>query len=120
VPCTCSIVVRTDAVRRAGCFVDEFRHIYTDVAFYSRLSLVASVLFVGRCWDRYRQHPASTYAGVKRRGEGQRARKRYLEWLDGYLRGTDAWRDRSVRRALFTAKMRVRFPRLFRAIGRRA
>jgi glycosyltransferase involved in cell wall biosynthesis len=120
VPCTCSIVVRADAVRRSGGFANEFPGIYDDVAFYSRLSLVGSVLFVDRCWDRYRQHPASTYAGVKRRGEGQQARKRYLEWLEGHLRGTDAWRDRSVRRALFTAKMRVRFPRLFRAIGRRA
>jgi glycosyltransferase involved in cell wall biosynthesis len=117
VPCTCSIVMRADAVRRSGGFANEFPGIYDDVAFYSRLSLVASVLFVGRCWDRYRQHAASTYAGVKRRGEGQQARKRYLEWLGTYLRETDARDDRSLRRALFVAKMRVRFPRLFRMIG---
>jgi glycosyltransferase involved in cell wall biosynthesis len=120
VPCTCSIVVRADAVRRSGGFANEFPGIYDDVAFYSRLSLVGSVLFVDRCWDRYRQHAASTYAGVKRRGEGQQARKRYLEWLGAYLRQTDAWGDRSLRRALFVAKMKVRFPRLFRLISRRA
>jgi glycosyltransferase involved in cell wall biosynthesis len=120
VPCTCSIVMRADAVRRSGGFANEFPGIYDDVAFYSRLSLVASVLFVDRCWDRYRQHPASTYAGVKRRGEGQEARKRYLEWLGKYLRQTDARDDRKLRRALFVAKMRVRYPRLLRAIERRA
>lgn len=114
VPCTCSIVMRADAVRRSGGFANEFPGIYDDVAFYSRLSLVASVLFVDRCWDRYRQHAASTYAGVKRRGEGQEARKRYLQWLGKYLRDTDARDDRRLRRALFLAKMRVRFPRLMR------
>jgi glycosyltransferase involved in cell wall biosynthesis len=117
VPCTCSIVMRADAVRRSGGFANEFPGIYDDVAFYSRLSLVGSVLFVDRCWDRYRQHPASTYAGVKRRGEGRQARKRYLEWLSDYLRRTDAWRDRSLRRALFVAKMTVRFPRLVKLLG---
>ena len=120
VPCTCSIVMRADAVRRSGGFANEFPGIYDDVAFYSRLSFVASVMFVDRCWDRYRQHPASTYAGVKRRGEGQPARTRYLEWLGGYLKQTDARDDRMLRRALFIAKMRVRFPRLFRLLGRRA
>jgi glycosyltransferase involved in cell wall biosynthesis len=118
VPCTCSIVVRTDAVRRAGGFVDEFRHIYTDVAFYSRLSLVASVLYVERCWDRYRRHPTSAYSEVQRRGEGREARLRWLTWLDRYLDSTDARNDRELRVAVRASLRRVRYPRLFRVIDR--
>jgi len=116
VPCTCSIIMRTDAVRRSGGFVDEFRYIYTDVAFYSRLSLVASVLYVERCWDRYRRHAASAYSTVQRRGEGSEARRRYLTWLEGYLEGTEARDDPALRVALRAAMRRVRHPRLFRIV----
>ena len=68
VPCTCSVIVRADAVRRSGGFVDELRYVYTDQAFYARLSMVASVLYVDRCWDRYRRHDASAYSTVQRSG----------------------------------------------------
>jgi glycosyltransferase involved in cell wall biosynthesis len=116
VPCTCSIIMRADAVRRAGGFVDEFRYIYTDVAFFSRLSLVASVLYVERCWDRYRRHAASAYSTVQRRGEGREARLRYLTWLERYLASTDARDDRELRVALRAALRRVRHPGLFRLV----
>jgi len=116
VPCTCSIIMRADAVRRSGGFVDEFRYIYTDVAFYSRLSLVASVLYVERCWDRYRRHAASAYSTVQRRGEGLEARRRYLTWLESYLDGTEAREDAELRVALRAAMRRVRHPRLFRIV----
>jgi glycosyltransferase involved in cell wall biosynthesis len=118
VPCTCSIVVRADAVRRSGGFVDEFQRIYTDVVFYSRLSLVASVLYVERCWDRYRQHSTSAYSTVKRRGEGREARLRWLTWLERYLADTDARDDRDLHVALRAALRRVRHPRLFGIIDR--
>lgn len=118
VPCTCSIVMRADAVRRSGGFADEFTGIYDDVAFYSRLSLVASVLFVERCWDRYRQHPASTYAGVRARGEGRESRRRYLEWLQSYLAKSEARDDPALRVSLRAAMRRVRYPRLFGVIDR--
>lgn len=118
VPCTCSIIVRAEAVRRSGGFVDEFRHIYTDLAFYSRLSLVASVLYVDRCWDRYRQHAASAYSTVRRRGEKSEARGRWLTWLERYVEGTNARDDRELRIALRAALRRVRYPRLFGVVDR--
>ena len=116
VPCTCSMIMRADAVRRSGGFVEEFRHIYTDQAFYARLSLVASVLYVDRCWDRYRRHPGSAYSTVQRRGESGAARSRFLAWLDGYLRTAAREQDPALRTALRAALRRVRFPRLFRLI----
>jgi glycosyltransferase involved in cell wall biosynthesis len=115
-PCTCSLIVRADAVRRSGGFVDEFRHIYTDQAFYARLSLVASVLYVDRTWDRYRRHPGSAYSTVKRRGESRTARSRFLTWLDGYLATVGDERDPALRTALHAALRRERYPRLFRLI----
>ena len=118
VPCTCSIVMRADAVRRSGGFANEFPGIYDDVAFYSRLSLVASFLFVERCWDRYRQHPSSTYATVRRSSDRRHARFRYLIWLERYVATTAAREDPSLRTALRAALRRERYPLLFGVIDR--
>ena len=115
-PHTCSAAMRTEAVRLAGGFVEEFRQVYTDQAFFAKLSIVAPVLFVERCWARYRIHPASSYATAKRTGKGLEARARFLDWLDGYLREDPTRSDRALRVALAAARRRVRHPRLFRAI----
>ena len=115
-PCTCSMIMRADAVRRSGGFVDEFRYIYTDQAFYARLSLVATVLYVDRCWDRYRRHPASAYSTVQRRGESRAARSRFLAWLDGYLRTVVHDADPELNTAVRAALRRERHPRLFRIV----
>lgn len=115
-PCTCSMIMRAEAVQRSGGFVDEFRHIYTDQVFWARLSLVASVLYVDRCWDRYRRHAASAYATVQRRGESRAARARFLAWLDGYLDSVGGSRDPALGTALRAALRRERYPRLFRVI----
>ena len=116
VPCTCSMIVRADAVRRSGGFVDELRYVYTDQAFYARLSMVASVLYVDRCWDRYRRHAASAYSTVQRSGGSRAARSRFLTWLDGYLATDVSARDPALRTALEAAMRRARHPRLFRVI----
>lgn len=118
VPCTCSIVMRADAVRRAGGFENEFPGVYDDVAFYSRLSLVGSFLFVARQWDRYRQHDASTYATVRRSNERHRARLKYLTWLEGQIAESPAADDTGLRSALRAALRRERHPRLFGLIDR--
>jgi glycosyltransferase involved in cell wall biosynthesis len=118
VPCTCSIVMRTDAVRRAGGFANEFPGIHDDVAFYSRLSLVGTFLFVERQWDRYRQHAASTYAKVRRTSERRGARLRYLTWLEGQIATSTAREDPTLRAALRAAVRRERHPRLFGVIDR--
>jgi glycosyltransferase involved in cell wall biosynthesis len=116
VPCTCSIVMRADVVRRAGGFANEFPGIYDDVAFYSRVSLVGSFLFVERQWDRYRQRPASTYATVRQAGGGHHARLKYLNWLERVITTSPARDDPALRAALSAALRRERHPRLFALI----
>jgi glycosyltransferase involved in cell wall biosynthesis len=117
-PHTCSTVVRTEAVRRAGGFVEEFRQVYTDQVFFARLSLVASALFVDGCRARYRIHQASSYATAKRTGRGREARTHFLDWLERYLREHPAFDDRELHVALRAAQRRVRHPKVFGAIDR--
>ena len=118
VPCTCSVVVRSDAVRRAGGFASEFPGMHDDVAFYSRLSLVGSFLFVQRQWDRYRQRPTSTYATARESGDRRGARLRYLTWLEQQIADSPARDDRVLRADLRAALRRERHPRLFGVVDR--
>jgi len=118
VPCTCSIVIRTDAVQRAGGFANEFPGMHDDVAFYSRLSLVGSFLFVERQWDRYRQHAASTYATARRAKDRHRSRLRYLEWVKVVIASSAARDDSALCASLRAALRRERHPRVFGVIDR--
>lgn len=84
-PCLCSILARTDLVRRVGGFEETFRGFYEDQAFLSKVYLTAPVLVTEGCWDRYRIHSASCSATVKDAGTYDSYRRQYLEWLAGYL-----------------------------------
>lgn len=102
VPATCSILIRREAVAAVGGFEEEFRHIYTDQAFYAKLLLVTPVYVADRCWDRYRQHATSSVFTAMGAGEyhpalPHPARQTFLQWFERYLiaRGetdTAVWR----------------------------
>ena len=85
VPATCSILIRRSAIQAVGGFEPEFRALYTDQTFYAKLLLVATVLPVDACWDKYRQHSDSNCARARRAGGLRAARLRYLDWLASYL-----------------------------------
>jgi glycosyltransferase involved in cell wall biosynthesis len=89
-PCTCSVLLRRDAVERAGYFEESFRAAYEDMAFYAKLFRSADVFVADGCWDRYRQHARSSCQAAMRDGEHaygrpSRDRERYLRWLEQYL-----------------------------------
>lgn len=117
IPCTCDIIIRLDAVRRAGGFEETFTHVFTDQAFYAKLFLNARVLITQACWSRYRRHQASSVETVKRAGDLPAARLQYLTWVDTFL-GVRKVHDARVRRALRGAIWRTRHPRLDRAARR--
>lgn len=85
VPCMSSILCRRDTLGNENWFEDNFTGMYDDQVFYAKFWISAPVVVVDRCWDKYRQHPASMTAGGDRAEEHCFARQRYLEWLRGYL-----------------------------------
>jgi hypothetical protein len=50
--------------------------------------LIASVFAADECWTKYRQHDDSCVAVVRRSGQYDQVRRRYLKWLKQYLRST--------------------------------
>ncbi|HUQ79570.1 MAG TPA: glycosyltransferase [Gemmatimonadaceae bacterium] len=113
VPCTCSIILRREAIERAGGFEDQFTGMFDDQAFYAKVMLAERVLVATERWDRYRRHPSSLYSSAKRAGTVRADRLAYLAWLHDYVESSrltsDAPRD-AVRRAAWI----TRYPRLAR------
>jgi len=116
VPCMGSMLVRRDAVRKAGGWEDSFRTICTDQVFHAKLLVRCSAVFVDRCWDRYRQHPDSACQRVAAEGRTEETFAAYLRWLDRYL--VDQRIDDRPLRAAMKAALRSYHPPLIDRLAR--
>lgn len=114
-PATCSVLLRREAVERAGLFEESFGKVYEDQVFYAKLFLSTPVYVADGTWDRYRIHPASSWSTAQREGRDRAARRAWLEWVAAWLadRGTD---DGRVRRQLRIALWLDDHPRVDRAL----
>jgi glycosyltransferase involved in cell wall biosynthesis len=112
-PGTCSVLLRRETVGAVGGFVESFRGMYEDQAFFAKVCLHVPVFVLGEHSARYRQHPDSCCYSAERSGQYQAAEEGYLRWLANYLaqlppsRGAE-WHQ--VRRLLRP----YRFPQLTR------
>lgn len=85
VPCTCSVLVRRDALARIGGFDQGLPGMYEDQRFYAKVCLQAPVFVSNECWDWYRQHPDSLSSIAGMTGQTQAYHLAYLHWLTAYL-----------------------------------
>jgi glycosyltransferase involved in cell wall biosynthesis len=67
-PCTCGVLLRRAAALSVGGFEERFRGMYEDQAFFYKLGMHAPVLVDAGCHDKYRQHPDSHTAEMRRAG----------------------------------------------------
>lgn len=84
-PCTCSILVRREAIDSVGGFEERFRTLYEDQAFLAKVCLHLPVYASDRCWCRYRQHEGTSLAIAKQTGQTRALRRSFLNWLRAYL-----------------------------------
>ena len=87
-PGTCSVLLRTEAVRAVGGFEASFLGLYSDEVFFSKICLRYRTYLMMQHFDLYRQHENSWSAVAARRGDyvmgraiPNAERKRFLEWL---------------------------------------
>jgi glycosyltransferase involved in cell wall biosynthesis len=90
-PATCSVLLRTAAVRSVGGWEQSFRGMFEDQAFFAKLCLKYPVYVESGCWDYYRQHDEScckkaTAAGHYHKVPPSPSHKTYIDWLGAYLR----------------------------------
>lgn len=117
-------LMRTDAVRELGGYVQSFPGMHEDQAFLARLMLHGPVVLVDDVLHLYRQHDESCVARTHRSGRDRLARRRFLRWLSGELdrhgvtdadlrstldrqfEGTRGWLRRRLQRALINLRRR--------------
>lgn len=78
-------LMRTDALRELGGYVESFPGMHEDQAFLARLMLHGPVVLVDDVLHLYRQHEDSCVARTHRSGRDRLARRRFLRWLSGEL-----------------------------------
>ena len=85
VPCTCSIMVRSEVIKRIGGFEETFQGMYEDQVFYAKIAAHEPIFVSDTCLDRYRQHAGSNTAAAEASGKSRIYRVNFLKWLAGYL-----------------------------------
>ena len=112
-PCTCSLLIRREAIKSIGLFEETFRGQYEDQVFYAKVTTQVPVFVMGECLDWYRQHPTSNCATAEKSGENVSARLLFLNWLELYLsergfKNTQLWQ--ALQKQLFP----YRYPTIYR------
>jgi len=119
-PCTCGVLMRREAIARAGGFENAFRGMFEDQVFFYKLFATSSVWIDGACLDRYRQHPDSWCHRMRDLGEWDgsdlpsASRRQFLEWLGAYLE-TESISDPGLEREWRHQMRQFTSPLLYRA-----
>ena len=113
-PGTCAMLLRREVVEAVGGFEAQFRGMFEDQVFISKVCLEAPVFVESGSWDRYRMHPQSFVARTRARGEDYKGGSGpshliFLEWLENHLDERQV-EDRDVRSALAAALFPYRHP----------
>jgi glycosyltransferase involved in cell wall biosynthesis len=116
IPNPSGILVRREIVDQVNGFVEAFRGLYEDQAFYAKVCLKAPVFAANACWSRYRQHPDSSVAVTRRAGQEYSTRLSFLRWLAAYL-SDHRVKDPEIWKALRRELRRCRYPKLSRRLS---
>ncbi|QEH36383.1 Putative glycosyltransferase EpsE [Aquisphaera giovannonii] len=134
-PGTCSVLLRRSAFDRIGGFVESFRGMYEDQAFFYKLCLELPVYLSGEVTSLYRQHPDSAcHVAVRENVYDPHGRSLsqdvFLDWLAAYVADRLRSRDAPARHLPDAVKDELlcrlgfapfhRFRRLLRKAARRA
>ncbi len=115
-PTTCNALLRRDVIERVGGFVESFRGMYEDQAFFFKIHLAWPVYVASTYWALYRQHPDNCSEPWISAAEYHRGRRPVLEWLAAYVAGQGLGPETAVARAVQRALWPSRHPTLHRVV----
>ena len=82
---TCSLLVRREVFDELGGFEKQFRGLYEDQVFLTKVYAQKTIYVMEDCLDFYRQHPNSCVSRSADRSAQDAARLRFLTWVERYL-----------------------------------
>lgn len=110
-----SLIIRREAFDGVDGFEPEFRGLYEDQSFLSKIAATYPLVVIPEVLDYYRQHPGSCCHRGLETGDYHPvrlhpARRRYLIWLDTYFRDNGVANPavlRALRRELWPYRSRI-------------
>jgi glycosyltransferase involved in cell wall biosynthesis len=87
---TCSITIRRSTILSVGGFEDEFRSLYEDQVFLTKIYLQKQIYVIGKCLAKVRVHAGSCTVTVastahRRQGTWQREERALVKWQTDYI-----------------------------------
>nr|MDJ0799403.1 glycosyltransferase [Calothrix sp. MO_167.B12] len=83
--CISGMLMRQQVIKQVGGFEEQFRGLYEDQVFCSKICLQFPVFVASKWWYKYRQHPHSCCADKKKTKTEYFARGTFFNWLEQYL-----------------------------------
>jgi glycosyltransferase involved in cell wall biosynthesis len=112
-PCPSDILLRREVLDRAGLFEEQFRGLFEDQVFLSKVYINAHVYVAGEHWFKYRQHTDSCVSIVGEAGKKYSTGLLFFDWLEDYLTAQGVT-NKEVWDALEGKRWRYRHPMLHR------
>lgn len=79
------MLLRKEVVDRVGGFNEDFRGLYEDQVFCSKICLQYPVFVSDQWWYKYRQHSQSCCSVAERTKQESPARQTFLQWVRQYV-----------------------------------
>lgn len=108
---TCSRMLRYEVFKELGGYEDQFRGLFEDQVFLTKVYATKPVFVISDCLDLYRQHADSCVAVSRKTRKVERGL--FLEWINEYL-SEQGIADPDVWQALQEALRPYHHPRLYR------
>lgn len=126
-PTTCNVLIKKTVFEKAGFFIEDFRGMFEDAAFFCKSALFVSSYISDSIWARYRQHDESCSAMASETKQDEQARYNFLKWFKNYLHSKRIFSTRvwiTLYREMFPYRYRLlhkifsRSRQFFRFIGK--
>lgn len=85
VPTMCSLLIRREALVRAGGMDDSFRALHEDQVLYAKIAMHMPTVIDSRPLALYRHHDSSSVSSSVAEGRWSADERRFLEWLEGFV-----------------------------------
>lgn len=95
----CDVLIRREVMESVGGYESQFRGLYEDQAFHTKLCLKHKAYQCSSSWYKYRQHPDSCCHTSEVDAKHLVIREKFLTWMEGYLDEQGAG-DRELRKTL--------------------
>jgi glycosyltransferase involved in cell wall biosynthesis len=84
-PTTCNALLKKDVFEKVGLFLDDFKGMFEDAAFFIKVGLAFPVYVSDKVWAKYRQHDESCTVVSEKSKADEQARYKFLKWFKAYI-----------------------------------